>query len=435
MRSDPGLWQRFVTAQSAIYAATDIPGLNPALLTDSSEFMLIVNLATDTARFKQVSERMYEMWNSRPHTLIHGDARSDNLFQANDGSCFAFIDWQTLSAGPPGFEICQLVAGTLANLDDYDRVLPEFLPLMHKMLLEASPDWVAQEYTLQMLIEDAKSVIAMCVVGCIGGLTPMFEALVSAPEHPLWQLMNSCWPRFRRCVEHLQIGTFMTTAFEVSPTVDELDAGDESNDDSRGGKGDNNEAAAKRGFPLRPSEVDCASLSKIFGAEVASFEMDTSTVEAGVLADAFRVDVVYADSAAAAEQNKPLSVFLKCTKHIEAVADMSSASNTYSKEIYFYETLRDQVKDHVRVPEVYGLFRDKNDPQCKEFLLVLEALKVPEEWVTYEQFGIGADPMSPSDLESYMTCLASLHACTWAIPVNEEQPGLQQYAMHWYEAA
>ena len=212
-------------------------------------------------------------------------------------------------------------------------------------------------------------------------------------------------------------------------------AGDESNDDSRGGKGDNNEAAAKRGFPLRPSEVDCASLSKIFGAEVASFEMDTSTVEAGVLADAFRVDVVYADSAAAAEQNKPLSVFLKCTKHIEAVADMSSASNTYSKEIYFYETLRDQVKDHVRVPEVYGLFRDKNDPQCKEFLLVLEALKVPEEWVTYEQFGIGADPMSPSDLESYMTCLASLHACTWAIPVNEEQPGLQQYAMHWYEAA
>ena len=222
MRSDPGLWQRFVTAQSAIYAATDKPGLNPAVLTDSSEFMLIVNLATDTARFKQVSERMYEMWNSRPHTLIHGDARSDNLFQANDGSCFAFIDWQTLSAGPPGFEICQLVAGTLANLDDYDRVLPEFLPLMHKMLLEASPDWVAQEYTLQMLIEDAKSVIAMCVVGCIGGLTPMFEALVSAPEHPLWQLMNSCWPRFRRCVEHLQIGTFMTTAFEVSPTVDEL---------------------------------------------------------------------------------------------------------------------------------------------------------------------------------------------------------------------
>lgn len=48
-------------------------------------------------------------------------------------------------------------------------------------------------------------------------------------------------------------------------------------------------APFKRDYPLSPDEVSIEFLSKCLGAPVASFECDTSMIDGGVLADAFRV--------------------------------------------------------------------------------------------------------------------------------------------------
>ena len=62
---------------------------------------------------------------------------------------FAFIDWQMLAAGAPGSELVQVLSSCYTRLDDYDQ-LDEVVADFHAKLIEASPDWVAKEYTLEM---------------------------------------------------------------------------------------------------------------------------------------------------------------------------------------------------------------------------------------------------------------------------------------------
>ena len=62
---------------------------------------------------------------------------------------FAFIDWQMLAAGAPGSELVQVLSSCYTRLDDYDQ-LDDVVADFHAKLIEASPDWVAKEYTLEM---------------------------------------------------------------------------------------------------------------------------------------------------------------------------------------------------------------------------------------------------------------------------------------------
>ena len=184
-------------------------------------------------------------------------------------------------------------------------------------------------------------------------------------------------------------------------------------------------AAPSRGFPLAPDEVTASFLSEALGAEVASFECDVPD-SMGYLADAFRVHgIVYAAGAAAG----PAELFIKCTKSSAPdAAELAAATAIYSKEVYFYEHLRGQVAGSICVPSLYALRRDENDAECRNFCIVMEALR-SDEWMTFHQF---ESPMSAADLESYLRFIAGLHACTWDIPLNEAQTGLGVYAAHFH---
>ena len=109
-----------------------------------------------------------------------------------------------------------------------------------------------------------------------------------------------------------------------------------------------------RHFPLYPNEVTCEFLEKCFGAEVKSFDIDTSMTAGGVLADAFRVFNIEFEQG----NDLPRSCFVKCTKEIPEVVELCLSTQVYAKEVYFYSTLINKVKNTIRVPECYAIFRD-----------------------------------------------------------------------------
>jgi len=177
-----------------------------------------------------------------------------------------------------------------------------------------------------------------------------------------------------------------------------------------------------RDYPLHPHEVSNEFLSNCFGAEVTAFELDTSMTAGGVLADAFRVfNIQYKET-----QSLPKSCFVKCTKEIPEVVELCLATQVYAKEVYFYSTLIKKVKDVIRVPECYGIFKDDADKECKEFCLVLEDFD-QESWMPFDQF---ENPMNFEDTAMLMKDLGSFHAACWNQPVTSE-PGLGPYKAHW----
>jgi len=177
-----------------------------------------------------------------------------------------------------------------------------------------------------------------------------------------------------------------------------------------------------RDYPLYPHEVSNEFLSNCFGAEVTAFELDTSMTAGGVLADAFRVfNIQYKET-----QSLPKSCFVKCTKEIPEVVELCLATQVYAKEVYFYSTLIKKVKDVIRVPECYGIFKDDADKECKEFCLVLEDFD-QESWMPFDQF---ENPMNFEDTAMLMKDLGSFHAACWNQPVTSE-PGLGPYKAHW----
>ena len=178
----------------------------------------------------------------------------------------------------------------------------------------------------------------------------------------------------------------------------------------------------ERDFPLYPKDVTNAFLSKCFDAPVISFELDTSMTAGGVLADAFRVFNIKYETT-----NKlPTSCFVKCTKEIPEVVELCLATQVYAKEVYFYSTLIKKVKDVIRVPECYGIFKDEDDEECKEFCLVLEDFD-QDNWMPFDQFD---NPMDFEDTSMLMRDLGSFHAACWHEPITD-QPGLGPYKAHW----
>ena len=177
-----------------------------------------------------------------------------------------------------------------------------------------------------------------------------------------------------------------------------------------------------RDYPLYPHEVSNEFLSNCFGAEVTAFELDTSMTAGGVLADAFRVfNIQYREN-----QSLPKSCFVKCTKEIPEVVELCLATQVYAKEVYFYSTLIKKVKEVIRVPECYGIFKDDSDKECKEFCLVLEDFD-QESWMPFDQF---ENPMNFEDTAMLMKDLGSFHAACWNQPITGE-PGLGPYKAHW----
>ena len=176
-----------------------------------------------------------------------------------------------------------------------------------------------------------------------------------------------------------------------------------------------------RDFPLHPEEVTNEFLSRCFNGKVLSYELDTSMTAGGVLADAFRVFNITYDEI----NDLPKSCFLKCTKEIPEVVEMCLSTQVYAKEVYFYSTLIHKVKDVIRVPECYGIFKADDDIECKEFCLVLEDFD-QDNWVPFDQFD---NPMTYEDTIQFMKDLGYFHAACWGEPVSNDA-GLGPFRAH-----
>ncbi|GEM_PF-3041678 len=184
---------------------------------------------------------------------------------------------------------------------------------------------------------------------------------------------------------------------------------------------------SNRDYPLHPGEVTNVFLSNCFGSEVISFGLDTSMTAGGVLADAFRIkDIEYKNQKDATNRKLPASCFIKCTKEIPEIVEMCLATQVYAKEVYFYSTLINTVKEVIRVPECYAIFKDQEDVDCREFCLVLEDFS-EDEWVPFDQF---ENPMGFEDTKKLMHDLGSFHAACWGEPISD-QPGLGPFRAHW----
>ena len=177
-----------------------------------------------------------------------------------------------------------------------------------------------------------------------------------------------------------------------------------------------------RDFPLHPEEVTNEFLSRCFNGKVISFELDTSMTAGGVLADAFRVFNISYDRI----NDLPKSCFLKCTKEIPEVVEMCLSTQVYAKEVYFYSTLIHKVKNVIRVPECYGIFKADDDIECKEFCLVLEDFD-EDNWVPFDQFD---NPMTYEDTTQFMKDLGHFHAACWGEPLSNDA-GLGPFRAHW----
>jgi len=139
-----------------------------------------------------VIEKIYDALSSRPHTLLQGDMRADNLFRtvpaaggSVEESSLTFIDWQLLQSGPPGCEFTQAWMHSLEpEIRQNDtKILLEY----HKKLTELNP--AASEYSYDDLLQDYA--LTMClwwgvVIGIGTGNMPSFGKPENARMKNLW---------------------------------------------------------------------------------------------------------------------------------------------------------------------------------------------------------------------------------------------------------
>lgn len=156
------------------------------------------------------------------HSLMadhrHGDLRADNVFRKIGSSTpsFKFIDWQTFAAAAPGCDMTQLLAGSIAPVEDMDH-LPEILEAYLAALHEQNEK--AKEYTIAMLKEDFTIATTLLYLGFSGPFAPMLDDLPDG--HPIWNMMDTFFPRYMKCVELLDCaGYVIDTAKRLGLSVD-----------------------------------------------------------------------------------------------------------------------------------------------------------------------------------------------------------------------
>jgi hypothetical protein len=141
-----------------------------------------------------ILDRIQDRLSSRPHTLLHGDLRADNIFRSHptsglgvDAARLSYIDWQLMGAGPPGLEFAQAWIHSLAP--EVRRNDTDVLRAYHDCLTRLDPS--AGAYSLDTLIEDY--VLGLCLwwsaLVTIGANTlPDFDDPDSARMKRLWEV-------------------------------------------------------------------------------------------------------------------------------------------------------------------------------------------------------------------------------------------------------
>jgi hypothetical protein len=123
-------------------------------------------------------DKIYDLFSSRPHTLLHGDLRASNIFRTDpalgksvEESTLTIIDWQIIHAGPPGYEFMEAWMHSLepaVRRKDVD-LLREY----HTKLVALEP--AAAAYTYEMLFEDytlSYCFLWQVIITLFGGVLP-----------------------------------------------------------------------------------------------------------------------------------------------------------------------------------------------------------------------------------------------------------------------
>ncbi len=158
-------------------------------------------------------------------------------------------------------------------------------------------------------------------------------------------------------------------------------------------------------FPRTIDEISDEWLSQTLGAKVASH--DVKFLEGGVLSDAFKVALTYAGNAGDA----PTSVVLKMAKTDPEERGAALMTNSYTKELRFFEDLSTDVP--VTAPELYASFSD-GSAGSEFFLLVMEDLTQHSR--VFDQVN---DPPDAEFARKIAMEAAKLHAKYWDSPTTQ----------------
>ena len=168
------------------------------------------------AHHEPIFAEMKRVLDTRPFTLVHGDMRTDNLFQRKDKTGFKVIDWQTYGATTPGMEVHQLLCDNMTNFEDYEQlptIMRAYLAELHRLCP------AARSYTWDMYWEDSQVCVAigmMCIAGALGGIVAELPA-----DAPNMLLFCQFFPRLKVAYRVLDVsGVVMRLAKRLGLSVD-----------------------------------------------------------------------------------------------------------------------------------------------------------------------------------------------------------------------
>jgi len=154
-----------------------------------------------------------------------------------------------------------------------------------------------------------------------------------------------------------------------------------------------------KAFPKLIGEVSTDWLSEVFDAEVTGF--DKSFLPGGVLSDAYKLDIGYADGSTSA----PKSAVIKLATEIDKQRDMATSNGAYLKELRFFQEFAEGVP--IRVPDVYAI-ADDGSPDAEYFVILMEDLSTHS--TVFDQLN---DPPDGPFVQKFCMDVAELHGSFW----------------------
>jgi hypothetical protein len=127
------------------------------------------------SRLADVVEALYE----RRQTLIHADLHLDNVIFGN-GRSVVVLDWQTVSVGPPAWDVALFLFGSL-SVEDRRAAEAELLDRYVTLLSRHG----VRNYSVRELRLDCVRALLVLLAGTIGWLTALDPAELSGRERAL----------------------------------------------------------------------------------------------------------------------------------------------------------------------------------------------------------------------------------------------------------
>lgn len=174
-----------------------------------------------------IVDAISDLFASRPHTLLHGDLRVDNVFRTDpalgksvEESTLTFIDWQLIHAGPPGSEFPAAWMGSLEpGVRQHDL---EILQDYHTRLVELQPD--AADYTYAMLVEDYALSSCLYWMAVVGAVPTIADSLAPATAERTGELFGIAGVRSKAALRDLDCLRRIAQICETLPAGGTADA-------------------------------------------------------------------------------------------------------------------------------------------------------------------------------------------------------------------